>query len=167
MENFVLYFLSCDIYDIDNHFCSSSQILFLAGLLVCFIEHSSSVTAGSQDQEQPLLPDVRQLLYAPMSVFGSETVVAPPAGVSAPIVANPCQSMDAQYPQQPCSPAQERPNPDYLPVATSAPYQPQIVQTLPQIMQASVLPPMPAVYMDYNRYPYVNNKQLAGGIYLL
>ncbi|XP_057379128.1 uncharacterized protein LOC130701166 [Daphnia carinata] len=138
-----------------------AKTVLLAGLLVCFVGHLFSVTG--QGQEQPV-PDVRQFLYAPMSALGSEVgAVAPPAVVGSPPVVNPCQSLDAQYPQQPCSPLQERPNPAYLPVATPAPaYQPQAVQTLPQTMpSAPLLPPMPNVYMDYNRYPDVNNKQLA------
>ncbi|KAI9551615.1 hypothetical protein GHT06_021948 [Daphnia sinensis] len=135
--------------------------LLLAGLLVCLVWHSVHVTEG---QGQDPLPDARQFLYAPMSALSSEAgVVAPAAAAVPPPVANPCQSLDAQYPLQPCSPPQERPNPAYLSVATPAPlYQPQTVQTVPQTMPAApVLPPMPAVYMDYNRYPYVNNKQLA------
>ncbi|KZS12911.1 uncharacterized protein LOC116929090 [Daphnia magna] len=137
-----------------------AKTILLAGLLVCFIEHSFSVNEG-QGQEPPV-PDVRQFLYAPMSALGTGAGVAAPAVVASPPVANPCQSLDAQYPAKPCSPPQEIPNPAYLPVAAPAPfYQPQTVQTLPQAMPATpVLPPMPAVYMDYNRYPYVNNKQL-------
>lgn len=121
-----------------------------------------------QGQEPPV-PDVRQFLYAPMSALGTGAGVATPAVVASPPVANPCQSLDAQYPAKPCSPPQEIPNPAYLPVAAPAPfYQPQTVQTLPQAMPATpVLPPMPAVYMDYNRYPYVNNKQLYDGILLI
>ena len=78
----------------------------------------------------PPQPDPRQFNY-------------PTAGIGM-VVANPCESIDAQYPERPCSPPKDQPTPpSYLPS-----YQPP----------AAMRPP----YMDYNRYPYASEKQIDG-----
>lgn len=64
----------------------------------------------------------------------------------------PCDSVDAQYPSNPCSPREMQPAlEDYAP-----PY-----HTVPMIPQAAPRPVFPQ-YSDYNRYPYANEKQIDG-----
>ena len=141
----------------------TQQVLVLfVGFFVFLGQRSTSLLVGGQSlgPPPPVVPDIRQLLYAPMSAFASVTTVG--AAAANP---NPCTSLDAQYPDRPCSPPQQLTNPDYLPTPTLAPYyQPQYA--VPPASPA-VLPSRPADYLNFLPYPYVNNKQLEIGNYFL
>ena len=153
-------------------FTQQVSVLLLVGFFVFLGQRSTSLLVGGQSlgQPPPVVPDIRQLLYAPMSAFDSVTKVGAAAAVANP---NPCTSLDAQYPDRPCSPTpQQLPNPDYLPTPTLAfYYQPQSLPTQPQYAMSApspaALPSRPADYLNFLPYPYVNNKQLDIGNYIL
>ncbi len=143
-------------------------ILLAAGFFACLGQLSTSLFVGGQTLgPPPPVPDIRQLLYAPVSaaLASGTTVTAVAANPAAVVNPNPCYSLDAQYPDRPCSPPQQMPNPEYLPTPTLAPYyQPQAVQPVPQFAPAApAFLPRPAVY--FTPYPYLNVKQLEDGKY--
>lgn len=67
----------------------------------------------------------------------------------------PCESIDVQFPAQPCSPIRSLPILDYIP-----PY--HAVPMIPQAVPRPVFTPSNDLVTDYNRYPSASVKQAEG-----